>query len=239
MYARTLFGLILLGPMLADAAEPDGQSAADDAAGESSANVTLRVRVVEASLTKLKNLGLSWPGMFDGDASEVDRHLTLALHKRLAKIVTDETIVVAVGSEARVHAGTEFTADAPSKADPGDDEIAFHGTHIVLAPRFQADGRLAIKLLCKQSRPIVLVNEPAQRRVHEIATVVELAEGEAIVLKGEKDKRAESVARGAFPHVSAALGRVTTTFNEIQTFVVVSRGPQLVDEGPAVVEMEE
>lgn len=252
--------LILLSPTLATAAEPySSEDEVDhranaiaslraklieaerlaseitrlrEAAGEPRPNLRLRVRIVELSLTKAKNLGVPYSIRLDGNAVEVDRQLNLLNDKYLARVSADETLVVANGSEARLHTGAELPADSQGASDRG--QQRFWGTEIAVSPKLQADGRLRIQLVCKETRPVTRSGEEPQLRVHDLSTVAELAPGECIAIPGRKEERVETTVRGPLPAVAVALGRVTDTVNQIQTFVVVSRESELADQTAAM-----
>ncbi|MGH7139441.1 MAG: hypothetical protein ACREHD_27160 [Pirellulales bacterium] len=205
-----------------------------EVAGEPRPNLRLRVRIVELSLTKVKNLGVPYSVRLDGIAVEVDRQLSLLNDKNLAKVRADETLVVANGSEARLHTGAELPADSLSQDASDRGQQRFSGTEIAVSPKLQADGRLRIQLVCKEIRPVTRSGKEPQLRVHDISTVAELAPGECIAIPGRKEERVETTVRGALPAVAVALGRVTDTVNQIQTFVVVSRESELADQTAAM-----
>lgn len=190
--------------------------------------VCLRVRVLKVSLEKIKQLGLSWPRGVEG-ATGIEEQLTALLANRnTAKLTADESFSVIEGTEGRVRAGAELTAEQliQAKADPV--RFAFDGTEVVATPKTEDDGRLAIELVCRQFRPILYSKLGPQLRIEEISTVVKLAPDEAVVLEGAKQ---EVIAASEVERVSKSgkvVRQTTDTVNHIQTFVVVSRDSESV-----------
>ena len=182
--------------------------------------VGLRVRVFEASLEKIKALGTSLPHGVEG-AAEVEEQLTslLAHPHVVARLIADESLSIIEGTEGRVRAGAEFTAEQLIQAQADPARFAFHGTEVGATPKTEEDGRLSIELDCRHFSPILHSDLGPQLRIGEISAVVKLAPNEAVVLDGAKEERLEKVAAG----VSLSGRAVRQTVNHIQTFVVVSR----------------
>jgi hypothetical protein len=204
MHARGIFWLIFLSPVLATAAEPDGHGGNDaelrDSAreslreklaeaetlqseierlrqlsGEPSPNVQVRVRIVEVSLTKAKNVGWAWASTLDSNVVKLDQQLALLVQKSVARLRADENVLVADGFEARFHVGSELIPGVPAQGETEQGKLNFRGAEIAVTPRSQPDGRLAIDLVCKKFNPLIYSDQPPQQRVHEISTAVELA----------------------------------------------------------------
>jgi hypothetical protein len=192
-------------------------------AGEEAPNVTLRIRLVELSLTKVKNAGpLELPDDSINTALESEEHIALLIQKSLARLVMDKNLTVAAGSESRIRAGTELPPMQHSKAVTALDKLEFAGTEITVKPKLQSDGRLHVVFACSDSEPMSTPYGAPQRQVHEISTDFELGRGEVVVLEGAVHKRIDSVARQIIGLPISR--RVTNHVNEIQTFVIVSRG---------------
>lgn len=195
--------------------------------------VRLRVRVLEASLEKIKQRGLSWPptvGGAVGGASGIEEQLTALLASRnVAKLITDESLSVIEGTEGRVRAGSEFPAEQliQAKADPA--RFGFHGTEVFATPRTEVDGQLAIGLVCRQFRPILYSKLGPQLRIQEISTVVKLAPEEAVVIEGAKQEFVASTVTEEVSKTGDAVRQMSNTVHHHQTFIVVSRDSQIVE----------
>lgn len=252
MRAQASFWLIVLVPALAAAAEPDKpkKAGADQRAGASEllgeklaeaeslhseierlrnlagkprTNFRLRVRIIEASLSEVKRIGISWPPNGAGEAKEIDEQLTALLSNRsAAKLVGDETLTAGDGATARLRVGAETPASELSKVNADRDQFAFRGTEIVATPKLKADGRLAVEIVCKQLDPILYSKKGPQLRIHELSTAIELAPDAAVVLDGAKQERVESESRG-FSKSGLDISFETHTVHQIQTFVIVCR----------------
>jgi type II secretory pathway component GspD/PulD (secretin) len=254
MRARIAVGLLLLWPTSAIAAEPRGnranypgqRSKAREAlakklaeserlqreieqlrqlAGEPRPNVRVRVRIIETSLAKIEQMGLSWPDKAEGPTREIEAQLKALLANRsAAKLLADETLTIALGVEGRMRAGTELPESQLAKvnADPG--KFAFRGTEITVTPRSQGYGQLAIDLVCKQLDPMLGSNQGPRLGVHELATSVKLGPEDAVILDGGTQDRVASETIG-FPLVGRLFSRETETAHQMQQFVIISREP--------------
>lgn len=198
--------------------------------------VRLRVRVLEASLERIKERGLSWPPAVGGavcGATEIEEQLTALLASRnVAKLTADESFSVIEGTEGRVRAGIELSAEqlTRAKADPA--RFAFHGTEVVATPKTDDDGRLAIELDCRQFRPILYKLGP-QLRIQGVSTVVKLAPDEVAVLEGGKQELVASTVTEGVSKTGEAVRQFTNTVHHHQTFIVVSRDAPLVEKAAA------
>lgn len=256
MHARIAFWLMLLSPMSAIAAEPGGNRASypdqrtsarnalatklaeaerlqseierlRQLTGEPRPNVRVRVRIVETSLAKIKQMGVNWPGAGEGKLREIETQLKVLLANRsAAKLLADETLTVAVGVEGRMRAGTELQASQLAKVNEEPGKFAFRGTEIAVTPWSQADGRLTIRLVCKQLDPVFHSAQGPQLGVHELATAVKLGLEDAVILDGGK-KSVIAVEEAGAPFLGRLLSRETQTMHQVQQFVIVCREPAI------------
>lgn len=92
-------------------------------AGEPSASVRVRVRILDVSLSKAENMGLEWLVKFGSNAEEVDRQVSLLIGKRLAKMRADELVIAPEGTKGHVREGeklfTDPTRELATKNDGG------------------------------------------------------------------------------------------------------------------------
>ena len=261
MRAGSVCCVILLGPLLAAAAEQKlqpGENADPRAraleslerklaeaekldreiehlkklAAAPAPTVRLRVRVLEASLERIKQHGLSWPpaaGGAVGRATGIEEQMTTLLANHAGRMITDESVSVIEGTEGRVLAGTELKAEQliQAKADPA--RFAFRGTEVLATPRTDDDGRLAIALACRQFRPILYSKLGPQLRIQEISSTVKLAPEETVVLEGAKEERTDVTVTEEVSKTGQVVRQKAYTVHHFQTFVIVSRDPPLGD----------
>ena len=220
MHLASAFGCFLLYPMLARAAAPEAQHARAPA-DASLADVRLRVRVFEVSLTKMNGMKLQGLNSLAKDSVKLEKQLALLLKARAARLRSDDIISIADGSEARFHPFSNVAQARPQArpvTHPRSPEIK-----ISLAPRLKKDDPVRVSIACNERRSTSGSNTKPQAQVNGSTTTADLADGAAIVLEGATKQRVASQIRGILP--IAALSRETQTLSQTQTVVIVTREP--------------
>jgi pilus assembly protein CpaC len=218
--------------------------------------VLLHVKAMEVSRTKLRSLGIDWQivasgGLFDlsgqvamgrdniefnilGD-TEFFGVVEALRDDKLAKILSEPTLVTTSGRPAYFNAGGKFPY-IMSRDSQGRAEIDWidYGTRVDFVPIVLGNGRLRLEVRPSVSEPdnsLAVEGIPAiKERV--VDTGVEMQAGQTLAIAGLVQNRIESVRTGVpwlcdLPYAGVLFRRVEEKNNEIELLIFVT--PELVD----------
>jgi Flp pilus assembly secretin CpaC len=188
-----------LRTLQAEIAELRGTTGADQ-------TVTLRVKVLELRVDKMKQFGLDLQTS-DGERFDkitcqalvklnaIDGLLEALQRQKLAKVLAEPTIVTVSGRHATFQSGGEFPIVVPQSSGTVAIEYRQFGTRLDCLPKVLDGGRIRLELCTAvseidESRSTTIQDRPVPGlRTRRVDTAVELEDGQTLVLSGLKQNR--------------------------------------------------
>jgi hypothetical protein len=201
------------------------QQEVDQLRGEAGAEqqITVRVQVMEVSLTKMEKMGVDVPDVSSGfanmTAANAKQLLRTLSESNLGKMVSEPTVVTLDGSPASLHVGGEVPYPARNGAK-GEVELRPIGTQLDVLPQTLGDNRIHLDFRLRVSNidsgQMVDINgsHVPVLNVEEVDTKIETVIGNSVVLSGMEETRVEAQKRST--------GKTEEVQNRIGTIFVVT-----------------
>jgi Flp pilus assembly secretin CpaC len=201
------------------------QHEVDQLRGEAGAKqqITVRVEVMEVSLTKMEKTGVDATNVSSGyanmTAADAKQLLRTLSESNLGKMVSEPTVVTLDGNPASLHVGGEVPHPARNGAK-GEVELRPIGTQLDVLPQTLGENRVRLDFRLRMSNidsgQMVDINgsHVPVLNVEEVDTKIETAIGDSVVLSGMEETRVESQKRST--------GKTEEVRNRIGTIFVVT-----------------
>jgi Flp pilus assembly secretin CpaC len=227
--------------------------------------VVAHVQVIQVSLTKMRAMGLE-PAKLTGDpgtrlgtaekngesprfrvvdqSSQACQLLETLRKNNMVKVLAEPTLATLSGRTAVFSAGGELRVPRPQKDGSVAVEDQHYGTLVQLTPNVLGERTIRLELLCRLSElaPELAVQVGKETlpglRTRDVATAVELQDGQTLVLTGLTEVHEEVSNYGVpiadkVPYLNRMFTNVRVERNEIATLVLVR--PEIVRPGAATV----
>jgi Flp pilus assembly secretin CpaC len=236
-------------------------AAEDRPTTSSSPQVLVRIKMIEASRTRLRRLGVDYASA-DGIRANLDKGLVAGLrvvdkHDKLlsalqalekdglVRVLAEPRLVTVSGRPASLQVGAEIPVDSRGQDNSSQGERKFAGTRVDLVPTVLDGGRIRLEVRLRvtevdplQTAPVAGRENPALR-TWQVDTAVEVQSGHTAILGGLVQKRlvkrTVTTAAPAGPKDEgggAALTKEVTEPEEFECLVLIA--PEIVEPGRRV-----